>query len=379
MTPRSALLIHLFFLLYIHRAAYAQFTLGNGRSTLQLSGNVTAYFKGRIYKPGENKSNNLFEVRNAQLELKAWIGRYSSCELQFDIAQLLARTSDLDNPAIREANFGFKIPQTSTEIRLGYGKVCYSRSNLVSFLVSPFVQRPFLTNGNSFSRRDIGITLTQSFWRQLINLSFGFYSGQGESILRSNNDPSGRFEYIGRLDISYPVRGRYIDIDLNSVPLPIFTGGINARYMKKQNTINDEIFLRVVGGSKLVYGADISFMWQGLSLQSEIHQMHITPNDTTRLFNYNTTFFRAGGYYAQIGYYCKWIKSNLALRYDEMNQNDLVKGYLRNLTASYCFMLNGTKNMLRFNYTYVIEEENVPGTDPLKWRHQFRLGWQYVY
>lgn len=368
-----------FTLLIGHQYTYAQLTIGNGQYTLQISGNATAYFKGRIYNPGENKANNLFEMRNAQLDFKGWLGKYSYYELQFDVAQLFARTSDLDNPALREANFGFRIPKSMTDIRLGYGKVCYSRSNLVSFLVSPFVQRPFLTNGNTFSRRDIGVTITQSFWKQLVNVSFGLYTGQGESILKGNNDISGKFEYVGRVDISYPVKARYFDMDINTSPLPLVTAGANVRYMEKDNTINDEIFLRVVAGKKLTYGADLSLAWQGISIQAEMNQLRITPKDESRLFNYNTTYFRAGGYYAQLGYYCKWIKSNFAVRYDEMNQNDLVRGYLRNITASYCFLLSGTKNMLRFNYTNNLEEENIPDSSPLKWKHQFRVGWQYVY
>jgi hypothetical protein len=179
-----------------YNRSIAQLTIGNGYYTLQISGSGSAYFKGRIYKPDQTKSNNLFEMRNARLDFKGWMGKVSYFELEFDVAQLFARVSDNDNPALVESVFGFRIPKSGTDIRLGYGKVCYSRSNLVSFTRSPFVQRPFITNGNSFSRRDVGITISQSLWKQLINISVGMYSGQGESILKGSNDINGKFEYV---------------------------------------------------------------------------------------------------------------------------------------------------------------------------------------
>ncbi len=358
----------------------SQLSISNGKHVLEISGMASAFFKYRVMKPGFqfDKKNNLFELRDAQLQLEGRVGNVIEYELQADFADLFSGLNDPENPGLMDAYFMYKIPK-AIGITAGFQKTPYGRGNFVPFLFSPFIQRAEIARGQIYSSRDVGVTLSYSCWKQLLNFYAGVYTGQGELILKGSNDVSGKFEYIVRADVAYPVRNRYHDLDENNSPIPSFSVGINGRYSEKSGTVNDEYRLRIINGKKYTYGADLSVKYKGFSLQAELHQLFINPNDPSRLMGYPTNYFRAGGYYVQLSYTNKKLKSAFAARFDELNQNDLVRGYQRRFTASYCFMLKPYTQMLKFNYTRILSEEDALIYEPLKWRDMIRVGWVYAF
>jgi len=88
---------------------------------------------------------------------------------------------DGENPGLMDAYVKYK-GLKFIDIQVGYGKTPYSRNSLVPFFLSPYWQRAQITRGDIFSRRDIGVTLSQSFWKQRINVYGGIYNGIGENL-----------------------------------------------------------------------------------------------------------------------------------------------------------------------------------------------------
>ena len=277
----------------------AQFSFTAGKHSLEINGGVNAHFNYRLYKPGEtNKANNMFALRDAQIQLEGRWGNSFEYELQADFADLIFSQNDPENPGLMDANITYKSPW-NLSLNAGFGKVRYSRSSLVPFIYSPFFNRAEIVRGNVFTRRDLGVCLSASAWKQLLNFSFGVYNGMGEYSLKGKNDAGGSFEYVARAEISWPVRNRYIDFDQNNSPFPVFSAAVNGRYVQRENTIYNEYALTVIGGKKWTYGGEFSIKYHGAMLSGELHQLRITPKDANRLEGKPTNYFRAGGYYIQ--------------------------------------------------------------------------------
>lgn len=357
----------------------AQISITNGKHSLEISGLITTFYNYRQLKPGQtNKSNNTFSIRDAQIQLEGRYGNLLEYELQTDFADMIRGQGDPENPGLMEASVQINAPKYLS-VRVGYGKVDYSRNNMVPFVHSPFFSRAEISGGSVFSRRDIGASLIFTAWKQLFVASFGVYTGMGEIAIKGKNDPGGKPEFTARMSLSYPVKNRYDDYDKIHSPFPVICLGVNGRYTDKNNTYIDNYSLGVIGGKKYTYGGDLSIKYQGVSLQGEIHQLYVKPTDLSRLQGKNTKYFRAGGYYIQASYYNRKIKSAVALRYDELNQNDLVAGYGRRLTAGISVMPFGNRACLKINYTRILREELIPGTDPGKWSDQVRIGVSYLF
>jgi hypothetical protein len=162
------------------------------------------------------------------------------------------------------------------------------------------------------------VTLEKTFWKQRAKIQAGVYSGQGEYILSAvtggDGDPSARPEFVGRAEVSWPGRYRYNEVfDTRHVPYPMVSIGANGRYTNRTSSIKGitDFDLKFVQGKKYTYGLDIAAQYMGFSALFEIHQLKIFPTgqDTNFLRARQTTYFRAGGYIAQLAYYSKRIKS----------------------------------------------------------------------
>lgn len=400
-----------FFFIYI--GANAQLTISNGNHVLELSGAVSTFYNHRFYTdvPGNRINNdpsqpidfkkNRFGLRDAQLQLEGRVGHDFEYEVQVDFADF-ANTSDIgENPGVMDANFTYKGLKVLEAI-VGYQKLPYGRNSLVPFFYSPYWIRPELTRGETYSRRDAGLTLTRNFWRQRINVYAGAYTGMGEQLLSKfggDNDPSGSLEYIGRVDFSYPARYRYRDYDITHVPIPMFSVGVNARTVFRRFSSflpGDDYYLRSISGQKDIIGADASFQYQGFSVQLEWHQLKITPTNyvdpnlntgrfredrgtaTRKIGDKPTNYFRAGGIVAQASYFAKPLKTILSVRFDNLNPNDLLTNNTEEtLSFAAAYMINGFNAMLKAQYQHrLIDRKN-----PLLQRidDQIRVGMQFMF
>lgn len=378
-------------LLLTASTAFAQLTLTNGRHVLEISGSVSSYYNMRPLKPGEeDKSKDRFKLRDAQIELEGRIGGNFEYDLQVDFADMAANNStaaiDPENPGLMDASIKYK-GLKFLDVEMGYGKLYYSRNTMVPFNDSPYWQRAELTRGSIFATRDVGITVMKNFWKQRANAYLGAYTGLGELSVAGDNDPSGNLEYVGRLDVSYPARYRYREIDDRHTPIPMFSIGVNGRFMDKKLPSGEsfpanaggEYNLKVIDGKRYVYGLDASFQYMGFSGQFEIHQVKAEPQNPNDPLFQNLTpqqtkgYILAGGYIAQLNYFIKSCKTIVSARYEELDLNDLVKGNSQRFSPAIAYQINGYDAMIKFQYFNIIKEESI---DPLKWTEQFRIGMQ---
>jgi hypothetical protein len=379
------------FTLFSCTNAFSQVTLSSGKHVLEISGGISTYYNYRSMKPGQlDESKNRFKLRDAQIELEGRIGPNFEYGLKVDLADMAANNStdviDPENPGLMEAIIKYK-GLHFLDVELGYGKLYYSRNALVPFDYSPYWQRAELTRGSIFSTRDAGITLMKNFWKQRANVYVGAYTGLGELSLTGDNDPSGNLEFVGRVDVSYPARYRYRDIDDRHTPIPMFSVGINGRYMNKKlpagevfpTNATGEYGLKVIDGKRYVYGLDASFQYMGFSGQFEIHQIKAEPQDPNDVLFQNYTpqqtkgYVLAGGYMAQLNYFITPLKTIVSARYEQLDLSDLAKDHSERFSPAIAYQVNGYNAMIKFQYFKIWKEETI---DPLKWDEQFRIGMQ---
>jgi hypothetical protein len=356
---------------------FSQVSINNGSHSLEITGGVTTFYNHRFYpKSATDLKKNRFGLRDAQLQLEGRIGRNYEYEFQADFADIFSTINDAENPGLMDANVTYK-GLKYLEIKAGYQKINYSRSSMVPFIYSPFFQRAEMARGELFSRRDVGVTLQSSFLRQLVNVYGGIYSGLGESILKGDNDASGKPEYAGRVDFAYPSRYRYNDIDSRTTPLPMLVVGANARYAEKAVSLGEDFQIKTVAGKKSLYGMDASFQYRGFSLNYEINQMKAYPTSSRPLLGYDTDYLRAGGYAIHANYYSKKLKSLIAVRYDEFNPTDLVVGNtMKTVSYAFNYFINGPNSVIKIQYWQRLKQENINK----QWNDdQIRIGWVLLF
>jgi hypothetical protein len=360
----------------------AQLSFTNGSNTLEIGGLATTYYNYRFYKPGQTDfKKNRFKLRDAQLKLEGRKGTDVEYELQIDFANLFGNI-DPENPPLMDAFVMYK-GLGLFDIKAGFQKLPYSRTSLNPFVYSPYFQRAEFARGEIFSRRDIGVTLSQSFWGEKINVYAGIYNGIGEQSLTGNNSIDGNLEYIGRVDVSWPVKSKYRNTDINISPIPMYSLGLNARYTEKGLTTGSDYSLLTVEGTKTAYGVDFYAQYRGFSILAEAHQMRVTPNDSLRFFGIpDKKYFLAGGVHVEVGKYIKPLKSILSARYENYNLNNLYDGTNERLAFAYAYMIDGWNSTLKIQYSQQLtEEQNATFpeavTENLNYTGQLRLGWQY--
>lgn len=130
-------------------------------------------------------------------------------------------------------------------------------------------------------------------------------------------------------------------------------------------------------------GFDATAQYKGFSAQFESHIMKLEPQSAgSALFaglpaETNGGYVLCRGYYGQVNWFSKKLKSIFSLRCEELNLSDLVKGSSQRWGGAYAYQMRGTNAMIKLQYWHVLTEEAV--LDPLKWTDQVRLGFQYQF
>jgi hypothetical protein len=355
---------------------FSQIGLVHGEHKLEFSGLTTMTFTNRDIISVPEKKLSYFDARNVQLRLE-YNYRIIRCVVQADLAGLATGNFDPENIGLMNVWMQIK-PVGSLKIRAGFFKVRYSRSNLISEYNSPFFNRSEVARGQVFGSRDFGLNLNYSFFRGLLNLNVGTYTGIAELSLFGKNALNTKFEYVARVDFSWPQKDKESDFDFYNARIPEFTVGANVRYNNKDATITDTYQLLVVGGKKLTHGYDAAFFYKGISIAGEIHLLKVYPLDKAkRTLDPTNNFFNAFGYYIQASYYQQKIKSFLAFRYDRMNQNTFYTGYGDRITTSIGSFFYHKHIQVRLNYTRIMSSEDIRTYNPPSWKNQWRVGIYY--
>lgn len=351
-------IISLLCLLLVFKKTNAQYTFQKGNNILEVSGNITSYYNYRFYEKDETEKNkNRFALDFASLTFDGILNRQWNYQLQVNFADINA--PEANEGFLMQATVAYNSLDDALEIDAGYDKIPFSRSSLVPKNDSPFLQRSEMSRGDAFTRRDLGVKLRYSLLNKRLNVIAGVYTGLGSQSLLNENDDGGNLESAVRFEYSYPVRYRYREIDLNTSPLPVFAVAVNGRYADKTTTTGIDYDYLTLDGIKKSYGADFSFMYHGFSFHAEALQMQMTPRDTTLLLGKPTDFFKAGGVSFHANYYFAKIKSVFAVRYDEYNPQDLIKGDTQTTVGiAYNYLINGLNTVVKIHYFKRIRDKD---------------------
>lgn len=366
-------------LVFSSAPAFARFSLSRGTDSIEFTGAISAYYNYRFYDASETDlKKNRFVLKDAQFKIQGLTYEIFEYELQLDFAgfQLDRIGSDDLDSMIMDAFVEIDLP---VDVTVGYQKVPYSFSSLCASVNSPFIDRGEFVD-SAFYRRDLGIKLSKSFWKQRIRIDAGIFNGNGKIL--KNGDESGNPEYAARLSVAFPARYRYDEIDFKLSPIPLFVVGANVRYTEKGEDIvndDDDLFPLMIDGTKLMYGFDAEFSYMGFSLQAEWHQIKGTSENGTNsvFFPVEAESFLVGAFQLQANYYFDAIDTILAVRYDEVNPSTLVAGNTRrSLSYSLNYLLDDEFNAaIKLNY---FQHLAYPNTE-LKWKEdELRLLFQLL-
>ncbi|UAY51129.1 porin [Ferruginibacter albus] len=382
------------------------FKINSGNNTIQIGTIFSSYIDLRQYPAGATPdlTKNLFKLKDARLDVKGQVGKDYEYNVQLDFAQW-GTAYQPDGGPLLDANITYKGLKKLFNIKFGYSKVPFSLNSLVEHFESPYWERPQITKGDFMSRRDVGIKLSRSDWSGRLRSAIGVYSGVGETILGGTNDPSGGFEFIGRVEASYPENHNEEMIDVQGLTTPNISVGANIRYSNRilpsgatflpgetgamLNSSASAMELKVINGQKMIWGVDASFEYRNFSLQAETILLHATPHDSAdaHLNGLPKSFtggnFNAGGWYVQGNYYVKPAKLILSARYDQMNANDLVDGVSNHWACGVSYMLKGYNSMLKASFDQNLQPQSNlkyggESINTNKWHNEFRIGWQLV-
>jgi hypothetical protein len=383
-------------------SAASAFTLSSDANTLQIAGRVSGFYEYRMLKSGiTNLSHNGFAVKDFDLDIFGKTANKFEYEFQVSLVDLVtaAATGNNANGNGNPQNPGFKAAYLQykgwpVHIKFGYDKVPYSQGSMSDVYGTPMWSHANLFGGDLFSRRDFGVTLNSQLLKNRINLYAGGYSGLGENFFEYGNDASGKLEFIGRAEFSYPGKMKYNIIDDENSPVPQFRIAVNARYTDKTQPAGHSIYtdapdapgaygLRVIDGKRLVYGGDAIIMYRGLSATFEAHMLQLQPTSSTDpLFeatphSFNNGKVNAGGFVTGLNYNFQKIKSVFSVQYEDFNANDLIKGEQSWLYIAYAYKVSGFNSVLKAEYYIPTQEDG--NSNPLKYTGQLRIGYQLVF
>ena len=320
--------------------------------------------------------------------MKGEIGKNYEFKLQADFSNIGATASDPEAPTLYDANVTYK-GLKAINVIVGYGLLPYSRTSLTGFSKSAYWQRSDAFRGDLFTRRDVGITLQKSMWQDRIRAYAGVYTGVGELFYQGDNDPSGAFEYVGRLEASYPKRYKDVDNDDDISDKPTVCIGGSVRYTKRNLPVGTTFItgqggaygLKAIDGERTGMGADAAFYYKGISAQFETQTLTGKPQNDIDPFlrglpkDATLGKFKFGGWTTQLNYFNKSIKTIFSVRYSQMDLNDLLVGHSEQFSAAVAYQLSGYKSMIKAQYFNIQKEES---NDLQRYKEQFRIGWQFA-
>ncbi len=382
------------------------FTLSSDNNTFQIGGRVSFYYENRFLKANQdNLSHNGFDVKDADLDFLGKTASKFTYEFHLSVIDLATAAATLNtaNPANPGIKAGYlQYTGFPVYIKFGYDKLPFSQGSLSEVYGTPMWSHANLYGGDLFSRRDIGLTLQAPLWKHRINLYGGVYSGMGENFFEYGNDASGRFEYVGRAEFSYPGKMKYHVIDEENSPIVQFRVAANARYEDKTQPNGGNVVtsypdapgaygIRMINGKRGVYGGDAVILFKGISATFETDMVRAQPADANDPLYYGTSttvngkYVKAGGYAAGLNYNWQQIRSVFSVMYEDFNANDLAinatgaqsAGEQAWLYLGYAYKVNGFNSVFKFEYYRpTVESANL---NPLKYYGQIRVGYQIVF
>lgn len=343
-----------------------QTAFSKGDHMLELTGIINQYLD--YFQAEQQEDQAAFNIRDIRFILA---GEQQSSNFKY---QLMVDFADLGAPDsleqfLKDAYVNIDLP-SKFDLFVGYQRLPFGRSSNVSIFSTVFSQRPDISGGALYYRRNLGLVLRKKMLSDRINLYGGAFNG-GNGIQFNNqlaNAPN-RLTYVMRADIAFPTRVRFEALDIRQTPIPLFSVGLNAMYTQHEREVEAALFPLEVDGQKWITALDMAFFYQGLSLQLEVTRawIHRGPGADNQ----------SSGIHLAANYFFKELKSVLAIRYEDYNPDDSrYPDNFRALSFAYNLLLDQSQDkVLRIEYRHMLDEDN-PVT-PLRNARSWQVGWQF--
>lgn len=315
--------------------AYAQLRLEDQNFSLDLGGRVQPGYQFDL----ESKEDRhfFFGQNRLSLGLEAWGMFEAEFTLDFN--------SNGGYPEVKDLYASY-VGLDWMSVQMGQFKVPASKQRLVSGSSSLFIERSPLSS-DFVPGRDLGLALSLHTPLQHYALKLGAFTGQGENMRK--DDEEGFPLFSARLEAMpfAPLSKGEGDVEYSDA----FSMMVGA-YGTYSRDAAAEPDLQRIDGERWLYGGDLSMKFRGLFVSAEFAGAYYQPS-------LGESYYGAG-FIAQASYFIAPIYLEPALRFDQLNPNDLLED---DLQRSVSFGLNAyplQSHALKFmlNYTLGLEGQN---------------------
>ena len=403
------------FLTFFVVNANAQYSLNKSYDNIEIRGNITPFYKFRIYPESDSLSlikqhKNIMRLKDARIRLKgSSMKKFFEYELHLDFANLIDGTSNQPKMPVLD---GYVTLNHHIETTLGYTKIPFSRESMTAIIYSPFLKRSMIIDEGQ-SRRDVGLHLQKGILSDKIKFYASYVNGLPE-ISKQQDDSLGN-ELITRLEMSWPSKMKHRGVDVAKSPIPVFSLGTAYRYSHKGKNwdADDETIWTGIDGVKQSLTTDFAINYRGIQLLIERNHisydyddLYIGTAEIDAVIASNPSYNPpwpdypfilpenqyTTGYLMQLTYYLKKFNSVFSLRYDQANINysknsehqNFMKGKIEDTFAfAYNYRLNNHLSVLKVQIGKTIfSGTDIYGADLDYSKRpsmlEIRLGFQYI-
>jgi len=275
---------------------------------------------------------------------------------------------------LEDAFLNYKL-MDELQIELGQDKVPFARQELVSSGSQQFVDRSDATD--TFKPAfDMGAMVHGEAAKGLVNYTFGWFGGGGQSNVRSSNNDNA---IAARLEINPFGAMKHSESDLEMTEKPLVS--IGADYYRNK-------FITAETNNTTFYGkwlnkgaafaanekievnqasADLAFKWMGASLQGEYFWAQ-GDGDTSNIVQ------RAQGYYAQAGYFVIPKQLEVAARYSSVDPDrDVANNTHTEIQGAISYFFAKHDLKLQGDITNIHKQHSAGPTDDMQYRLQAQI------
>lgn len=336
-----------------------QVSFTKGNHALELSGIINSYFGWNDVKDNPNQYG--YNLRDVRFIINGEQHPRFQYQFMVDLADI-SKNNDA-NQFLLDAFLNIDFPN-QWDLYIGYQRLPFSRNSNVSTFNSVFSERPDISDGSLFYRRDLGVIVRKKGFDQHINMQAGIFNGDGS--LEIGEEKDGGLVYVGRIDFTFPGRIKYEEVDIRHSPLPLFSVGLNVLYTSQNREKEQDLFPLMVDGRKKVLGMDAHFAFRGWTVQGEWTNGWVDRNISTSPSL--PVSLESHGFHLSTNYYFKNARSVVALRYEQYNPNNSVHtSDLQALTLGYNYLVDQSQDVVfRADWRFLLsDKEAIPGLEQI--------------
>ncbi|MEL7124318.1 MAG: porin [Bacteroidota bacterium] len=331
--------------------AITQTTFSSGNHVLEMTGIINTYLS--YFDRNAEEDQFGFELRDVRFLLSGEHYPAFKYQIMVDFADL-GSSDSLEN-FLQDAYVNIDLP-SKFDLFVGFQRMPFGRNSNVSTFSSVFHERPFISGGSLYYRRNLGLVVRKKFMDDLINLHVGLFNG-GNS-LRLRDSKSNTMSFVFRTDLSFPTKILYEEVDVRLTPVPLFSIGLNTMFTQHEREVEQNFFPIEIDGQKWISAIDLAFFFQGFSFQLEATQSWANRNNSATQDLADA--FESYGLHFSTNYFFKNINSLLSFRYEIFNpDNSRYDHDFQSISVGFNFLVNQSHDQVfRAEYRHFFEDNN---------------------